>query len=597
METVIVTATRTATTVNESVSSVRVIDRQEIEQSQARSVSDLLSGVAGLHFAVDGGRGANTSLFMRGTNSDHLIVLVDGIKIGSATSGSVPFQHISLDQVERIEIVRGPRSSLYGSEAIGGVIQLFTKQGGGDTRQSMSVTAGSNDTFEGSVGVSGGGDNFFYNLGASGTTTNGIDGCRAPEAGAPSGGCFADQPDDDGYESFAGSARFGYRTDGGSDFSINATESNNKKEFDGNFQDSNESLQRIIGVSTNLVLTDEWFLKLVAGRNRDKSENFIFEKYASTFDTTRDSVSIQSDLVVFGSDTISIGGDYMRDEIDTDGDATGDGFINADDQYSVSDRENKGGFAQYLIHLGAHTVELSTRYDDSDSFGSHVTEGAGYGYDLSDNLRFVSSYGTAFKAPTFNQLYYPDFGEPTLNPEESRTVEVGLRGRSDSGTWAFTAFRTKIDELIGFDDSFNQANIDSAVIEGVEVEVDQSLNDRWSLGADLTLISPENRSEGANKGNVLARRAERSGRIDLDYDAGRWSAGATMKFAGTRWDNQANTKKLKAYKTLDIKAELELAKAWTLQARVENVSDTDYETVYLFNQPERNLSFTLRYAP
>lgn len=585
LDTVVVTATRTATTVNESVSSVRVIDRQQIEKSHARSLPELLSGVAGLHFATNGGRGSNSSLFMRGTNSDHLIVLIDGVKVGSATSGTVAFQHISIDQIERIEIVRGPRSSLYGSEAIGGVIQVFTKRGGGETRQTMSATAGSNDTFEGSLGVSGGGENFFYNLGLSGTTTSGIDGCRARPVGAPFGGCYADQPDDDGYESFSESIRLGYRTDSGSDISVNATQSNNKTEFDGGSQNNNETVQRVLGLSTNLVLSDEWFLKVAAGRSRDKSDNYKDLTYASTFDTTRDSVSLQSDLVLFDDDTLTFGGDYLRDEVDSS------------TAYAVTERENTGGFAQYLMQAGAHSVELSVRHDDNDQFGSHVTHGVGYGVDLSEGLRFVSAYGTAFKAPSFNELYYPGFSNSELDPEDSKTFEAGLRGVGRTGTWALTMFRTEIDDLIVLDATYTPDNLDKAAIKGVELEVAQDLTDQWSMGLDLSLISPVNRSVGANEGNTLARRPTRSGQLDLGYDAGRWSAGASLNFVGTRWDDIANTKKLKAYRTLDLKAELELAEAWTLQARVENVSDTAYETAYLYNQSERNLSFTLRYAP
>ena len=178
-ETVVVTANRAARTVNDSVSSVKVITREDIVKSQARSIPDLLKGTVGVHFAQNGGRGSNSSLFLRGTNSDHVIVLVDGVKVGSATSGTVSFQNYPLEQIERIEIVRGPRSSLYGSEALGGVIQIFTKKGGGKTSLNSHVTVGSEDTYEMSLGLAGGGKNAFYNLSVEGEKTGGIDSCRA----------------------------------------------------------------------------------------------------------------------------------------------------------------------------------------------------------------------------------------------------------------------------------------------------------------------------------------------------------------------------------------------------------------------------------
>ncbi|OZG74981.1 TonB-dependent vitamin B12 receptor [Hahella sp. CCB-MM4] len=593
---VVVTATRTAQTANESISTVRVLTREEILQRQARSLQDLLKGEAGLHFVNNGGRGQNTSLFMRGTNSDHILVLVDGVKVGSATSGSVPFQDFPIDQIERIEIVRGPRSSLYGSEAIGGVIQIFTRRGGGDLKPTISVTAGSHDTYEASAGLSGGGDHFFYSISVSGVNSGGIDSCQA-EAGTEFAGCYVDEPDKDGYENLSGSLRIGYQFENGSEISVSGLRSDNETEFDGSFQNNSETLQEILGVHSTVVLTDTWRVNLTLGRSDDNSDNYLNDSFASTLDTTRDTAGLQTDFILFDRDTLTLGADYQRDKIHTYGDQNFDSIIDDSDQFAETRRENYGGYLQYLMSLDIHDFELSLRHDDNEQFGDQVTGGFGYGLTIADGFRFVASYGTAFKAPTFNQLYYPGFGNPELQPEESETIEFGFRGQYVATQWSVSYFNTLVDELIGYDASFTPANVDEAKITGIEIVVDQRILESWQLGLDLTIQSPRNESNGANEGKQLVRRPERSGRIDLDYLQSGWSAGASIYAAGRSYDDLANTRELGAYQTVDLRAQYEMASSWWLQGRVENLFDTEYETASFYNQPGTSFYLTIRYEP
>ncbi len=593
---VVVTATRTAQTANESISTVRVLTREEILQRQAKSVPDLLKGEAGIHFTNNGGRGKNSSLFMRGTNSDHVLVLVDGIKVGSATTGSVAFQDLPVEQIERIEIVRGPRSSLYGSEAIGGVIQIFTRKGGGDIRPSFSVTAGTDDTYEATAGLSGGGDNLFYNFSISGIDTQGFDSCQA-EAGTVFRGCFIDEPDRDGYENLAGSLRLGYQFENGAEVSLSALRSDSESEFDGSSQNNNESVQKAVSVNASLPMVDIWWIKLIVGRSQDKSDNFHDADFASSIDTTRDTISLQNDFTLFDRDILTIGGDYQRDEVDTYGDQNFDFVIDDADQFAETTRENLAGFVQYQLALDQQSVELSLRHDDDEQFGSQVTGGVGYGVAMGKGLHFVTSYGTAYKAPSFNELYYPGFGNPDLHPEESETVELGLRGSYAVTRWSLVYFNTEVDELINYDASFTPANIDEARITGVEFELDQQLAEDWQIGLALTVQKPRNESDDANNGNLLARRPERSGRVDVDYQQPRWSAGATIFMAGRSFDDAANTRKLNSYNTFDLRAQVELIQSWLLQGRIENLFDTEYETAEFYNQPGFGLYITLRYAP
>ena len=247
------------------------------------------------------------------------------------------------------------------------------------------------------------------------------------------------------------------------------------------------------------------------------------------------------------------------------------------------------------MNISKHNLELNARYDYNEGVKDAFTGALGYAYQLEDNLKFFVSYGTAFKLPSFNELYFPGFGEPTLKPEESATFEAGLRGDKENTDWSLTFFSTKIDELIGFDSSFNQLNVDKASIRGFEFELSQKLTNNWILGIDLSTISPINESTGLNDGNLLARRPETSGRLELDYVTEGWSVGTALVHAGTRYDDAGNTKKLKSFKTLDLKAQYELSKELLLQGRIENLFDSEYETAQFYNQPGRGFFLTLRY--
>lgn len=581
---VIVTATRTAQTADETLSSVTVITRKEIERQQAQSMQDLLRGMPGVSIANNGGLGKTTSIFLRGTESDHLLVLVDGVKVGSATLGTTAFQDIPVEQIEHIEIVRGPRSSLYGSEAIGGVIQIFTRKGGGALEPFFTIGGGSYRTYNTSAGVSGGGERSWFNLSASGVDAEGFNACNGKPS--PGGvGCFTTEPDKDSYRSWSGSLRAGYRLDNGFEMDVHALRTTSDTEFDGNLVNESESFQQVIGGTLRFSPVDMWHITLTAGRGRDESDNFKDGAFKSRFDTERDTVSFQNDIAIATDHLLTVGADDQDDRVD------------GTTAYAVSSRNNTGLFTQYQGIFGAHDVQLSLRRDANEQFGNRNTGGTAWGYALNETLRLTASYGTAFKAPTFNELYFPGFGNPSLRPEESHSFELGLSGRIAWGHWSLNAYETRIDELIAFDAStFAPANIDQARIQGLEASLGMRLAG-WDLHTSLTLLDPENRSGGTNDGKVLPRRARRSLRLDADHTFGNYRFGAALLAEGMRYDDLANTRGLSGYATLDLRAEYTLAKDWRVQGRIENLLDKDYESAAFFNQPGRSLYLTLRYQP
>ncbi len=581
---VIVTATRTALTEDESLASVTVITREQIERLQAQSIQELLRGVAGVDISNNGGPGKATSVFLRGTESDHVLVLIDGVKVGSATLGTTSFQDIPVEQIERIEIVRGPRSSLYGSEAIGGVIQIFTRKGGGTFKPYFSLGGGTYSTHNASAGVSGGGKRGWFNLGASGIDTEGFNACDGkPSPGGA--GCFTNEPDKDGYYNLSGSLRGGYQFENGLEVDVHALYITGDTEFDGSYVNESESVQEVFGGRLRFSPQDIWQVTFAAGQSRDESDNFKDDTFQSRFNTERNTLSLQNDITFAADHLLTVGADYQDDRIDST------------TTYAVSSRNNKGLFGQYQGKFGVTDVQFSVRRDDNEQFGSHSTGGVAWGQTLSKGLRITASYGTAFKAPTFNELYFPGFGNSDLQPETSRSLELGLRGNSTWGRWSLNAYETKVDDLIAFDaTTYAPANIDQAHIYGFEVELDTKLDD-WVLNLTLTLLDPENRSGGANDGNVLPRRARQSLRIDADRDFDRYSLGATLVSAGRRYDDLANTRELAGYATIDLRAEYIFSKAWRAQARIENLFNKDYETAAFFNQSGRSVYLTLRYQP
>jgi vitamin B12 transporter len=572
LDTVVVTATRTAQTVDDSLASVTVITRDEIEQLQSQSLQDLLRGVAGLSVSNSGGAGKSTSVFMRGAESDHLLVLIDGVKVGSATAGSTAFQDIPVAQIERIEIVRGPRSSLYGAEAIGGVIQIFTRKGQGEIKPSFSVGAGSYGAYSAQAGVSGGDKSRWFSSHVNLIDTDGFDALHTTE------------PDKDGYRNLSASLRGGLRFANGVEAELNALRGEGDAEYDGSFVNESESVQQVLGGKLSFAPMPIWQTSLSAGQSRDYSDNFKDASYKSRFNTQRDSASWQNDITIGDNRLLTVGLDRLVDRVESD------------TAYTITSRGNTALFTQYQGAVGAYDMQLSLRRDDNDQFGNHGTGGVALGTDIGKGLRGTLSYGTAFKAPSFNELYYPGFGNATLNPEESRSVEIGVAGKTTNGHWAVNAYETRIDNLIAYDASiFAPNNLDEARIHGVEAicGVDMS---GWAVNANLTLLDPENRASN-NYGKVLPRRAKSAYRLDADRTLGAYQLGASLRTEGHRYDDLANTRRLGGYATVDLRAGYDLAKAWQLQGRIENLLDKEYETAALYNQPGRSLFMTLRYQP
>ena len=459
-----------------------------------------------------GGAGQQASLFLRGTESDHVLVLIDGVKAGSATLGAMPFQHIPLDQVDRIEVVRGPRSSLYGSEAIGGVIQIFTRRGGDDPQPSLSIGAGSHETGKIDAGISGGSGTAWYSMHASAFSTAGFDVRRDTE------------PDDDGYENTALSVRSGGQVSERLEVEASLLNSSGDTEYDNSFSDGADSaktLNRVGHLRGIFTVNDRWTTSLLAGKAVDEAEQYLDRVFQSVIETDRDQLTWQNDIAVGNADLI-FGVDHISEEVYRTG-----------DNYVVDSRDNTGIFTSVHPGFSAMDLEVSLRHDDNEQFGSETTGSVAMGWDLGDRRRATLSWGEAFKAPSFNELYWPGFGNPDLVAESARSLDVGLSGNRDNFRWSVNLFSTRVENLISTvlvdpeTFTYSPVNIDEAEIEGLELTGDVKAGG-WNLSGVLTLQDPRD----ARSGDRLRRRPQWIVNLAADRDFGRWFVGASVLSPG-----------------------------------------------------------------
>lgn len=580
----VVTASRTAQTAEQTLASISVIDRQTIEQVQPTSVNELLRRVQGISITNNGGPGKASSIFMRGTDSDHVLLMIDGIKIGSVTSGGAALQDIPVELIERIEVVRGPRSSLYGSEAIGGVIQIFTRRGSGQgLKPFFSLGYGTHHTLNASAGISGGNGPGWFSLAVNSQDTDGINATRW--------GNSSYEPDRDGYRNLSGSLRGGYRFNNGLEIDGTLMRTRAHNDFDqvyaGTGYSANaDNKQNLMGGRLRYSPWDFWRITLQAGRSEDKSTNEVDHRFYSRFDSQRDTASWQNDFILGEGHELTLGIDWQKDE------------VSGSTDYLEDSRDNKGWYAQYLGEAGRHNWQLSLRRDDNEQFGNHDTGNIAWGFALTDEVRFGLSYGTAFKAPTFNELYFPGYGNADLDAEKSKSFEADLTGHHAWGHWGISLYHTRIDDLIAYDATLGMwgapNNIDKARIRGLELNIGGQWQG-WDWQANATFLDPENRSSDGMHGNTLPRRAKRLFNMDVDRRFDRFSVGASVHAEGHRYDDLANRTRLGGYATVDLRAEYALTPEWRLQGRVANLFGADYETAWGYNQPGQTVLLTVRY--
>jgi vitamin B12 transporter len=576
-----VTANRKAQTIDQVLAPVTVITREDIEKYQAKDIADLLKRTPGVSVASTGGIGANASIFLRGSNSGHVLVLIDGVKVGSPTLGITAFQYLDLAQVERIEIVRGSRSSLYGSEAIGGVIQIFTRKGQSKAfKPSLSVSGGTQGTFKGSASLSGSTDHSWMNIGVASHKTQGVDALLLEKPFGSAAYVGNTESDKDSFRQESASFRLGTRTDSGVTAELIGNRSVGAANYDGLFLNESDFDEQMVTGKLSVPLSDKTDFNAQYGEFRETTRNYLNGTFQNEYKTVSDQLNLSLNSRLTSSSEVQVGLDKQEDKVA--------GTIN----YNESSRKNTGIYANYRGSFGRNQVDLAIRQDDNEQFGRHTTGSVAYGHEFENGNRVTLSHGRAFKAPTFNQLYFPNYGNQNLRPETSKSTEISFAGLHHDVDWSVSAFQNDISDLIAV---FPVENIDKARIRGIEVATaTQAFG--WDVSTNLTLQNPEQVS-GVNNGMKLRRRAQKIFNLNVDKTFGKTQLGASLHAEGKRYEDVANTEKMAGFATVDLRAAYQVDKHWQLAAHVNNLFDQDYETAKGYEQLGINGLLTLTYSP
>ncbi|MFR0693430.1 TonB-dependent receptor domain-containing protein [Enterobacterales bacterium AE_CKDN230030158-1A_HGKHYDSX7] len=551
----VITSARQAQPRAEATSANSVFTRADIERLQVRSVPALLARVPGVQMGSSGGV---VSYSVRGTSTAQTLVLVDGQRIASASSGIARLDYLSIDSIERVEVTRGPRSSLYGADAIGGVIQIFTRRGQPGLHPEVRLAAGSHGTFERSLNLAGGDEHTTFNLGGSLDESQGWD-RTSDNVGADN--------DHDAQRNKAVHLNLDHRFNEDWKAGLNLNDQRGKNEYDDAYNFEPGSPQDEFRVSSYSAyldgqITRMWNSRLELGRSfdRNKAVGAADSWNNGTLETTRHSASWINRLQLDAANQLALGADWYKDRVDGS-------TPFADDQ-----RENHAFFAQHSFKGEWFGTELGLRHDDNQVYGSQNSWNAALSLPVGDNQTWIASYGEGFRAPTFSDLYYPGAGNPDLKAETSKTYELQWRGDFSGTHLEASLYRTEIDDLIAWDSSANQPeNIAKARINGFEASVARDVLG-WQAALGLSLIDPRDRDTG----HTLPYRARRTLSLDLDRQFGAFGVGGTWRAVSQRYDDAANTRELSGYGTLDLRTSWTASEELRFDLKLDNALDRDY---------------------
>ncbi|WP_444633102.1 TonB-dependent receptor domain-containing protein [Cupriavidus oxalaticus] len=574
---VVVTSTRTAQSITEALPHTTVVTQEDIVNSQAPDLRTLLRNQAGVELTANGGMGTNTSLFMRGANSNQTLILIDGVRVSAVSSGTAQLANILPDQIDRIEVVRGNVSALYGSDAIGGVVQIFTKSGAGQApAANASVEYGSNNTRQGTVGYGGQVGDTSFNLTGSAFKTDGFSSINTQQAPRAN-------PNDNPYENQSVSGQVKHRFTPDWDAGFSGYYSKSKLSFDSAFgrpTDDNRTNSELYALSAfvNGKVGADWTTHFKLSQSADNSDTFLNGRPNGTFNTRNRQFNWQNEYAVAAGHTLLFGTDYLQQEL-------------VSSSYGAPTRNVFSVFGGYDGRIGKHQLQLNARNDHYSDFGNQGSFFAGYGYNVTDAFKLIASVSNAFRAPTFNELYFPNFGQPNLQPERARSVEAGVQyTTARAGLLRVTAFETRYDDLIvsALQPSglFLAENVNKAKVQGIEASWRATVYGT-DLGASVTFQNPVDEQNNTQ----LLRRARRHAALDVGRNFGNWRFGGEWLVSSSRMD--AGSRRLGGYGIVNLNARYNIDKQWFVVARVENLFDKDYQLAYPYNTQGRAGFITL----
>lgn len=585
-QTVLVTATRSAQAVTDVLLDHDIITADEIAHAGFSSVAELLQKKRGIEITTNGGPGTASSVYLRGTDNRQNVVLVDGVRIGSSTTGGATWATLPVGQIDHIEIVYGPLSSLYGADAVGGVVQIFTKQGSTYLEPTLALGFGSYGSRSEEAGVSGasGGEHsvrFAVRVGHEAT-----DGFTASQPGA---GPYTYNPDKDGFKRDNASVQVAWQVADGHELGFNLISSRLNAQFDAGPGFDDRSIEKLDDVAFHLKskFTTNWHSLVQVSRSGDR--NATLASYGnSRYDSIARNYSWQNDFTL-GSDSLQVVAEHRQERVESS-------------QSQLQRERNTNSVAlAYQLKRDAHLFSAGLRYDDNSQYHGQTTGSLAYGYRLNNQWRLSSSVGTSFRAPAFNELYYPGYGIAGNRPERGRNAEIGLHYASANQQFSASYYQNRLTDLLVYapvcpvEQSTHQFgcayNVNKAVLEGLSLGSSTRWQ-QWTLKASLDLQNP--RDDTSHK--RLVRRAREHGSVTLEYAAGAWTGGVESVFSSERYDDANNLNRLGGYGLLNLYGSYEFAHDWSLLARWNNVTGKDYELARFYTTPGSNGFIGLRYG-
>ncbi|MGX5832623.1 TonB-dependent receptor domain-containing protein [Aeromonas piscicola] len=584
--TLVITANRVEQPISTVLAPVVVIDRAEIESRQVQSLPALLKTLPGVQITTLGGRGHMSSLFIRGTNSNHSLVLMNGRPIAAMVAGTPDLSQIPLGNIERIEYIRGPRAAVYGADAIGGVINLITK---------TSAKNGSETHLKGGVGSNGYGQGQVRTVQALGQQTDmnmmiGYERTDGFDVVAN-----AQQPDRDGFDSLNGQIGLNHAFNDAWSADFNAQGYDNQTEMDDAYQSADQSRVQAFQYDGGLKFQSETLTsRLEASYGENKLKSWLESKGESSAQPIHTGLTrfswINSWSGVEGLN-LTGGADWQQEQLKSDSRSSGQAF-------NAPDRDNTGLFAVGSYRWQALLWELSGRTDDNEQYGRHNTWSAASGLDIDDNHNVRLSYGTGFKAPTFLDLYYPGYENPDLKPEESKNLELGFTGRYTGWDWSLNLYRNQIQNLIACQSAFSTCKPDNtdAEIRGVEVALGLETGPlHHDLSFDYT--KTEDKNDGDQQ---LLRRAKQKASWLTQVQLGQVDLSTELLYVGKRDDKNfssfpAERVELGSYTLFNLGASYGVTPQLTLGGRIDNLFDRDYAPAYGYASAGTEFKLTADY--
>ena len=580
----LITGNRQVEARSDSSSANTVFTRDDIDRLQPTSLTDLLGRVPGVQVARSGGRGGLPGIYIRGTKSAQSLVLVDGQRMANATSADSNLQYLNIDQIERVEVLRGSRSVIYGSDAIGGVIQIFTRRGADQAPQLRLHSAiGSYGSSQNSVGVSGGDTQTRFNLSAALENTAGINRTTVS---------YPVDNDHDAYRNKSVSLNVSHTLSDSLEVGISAIKNNGKTELDAMYGQKGYSDFDISSIASfvDAQLTERWNSRLELGHseNREKTRDKLSPDIYS-FNTYRNSLNWQNNLTLDDQNSLILGADAYEDS------------VRSNTNFDKDSRWNRAAFIQHRFAGDYFSTELGLRHDSNQQFGSNNTWSASLTVPLNANNDVLLSYSEGFRAPTFNDLYYPDYGNPTLKPEHSKSYEVQWRSQlSDSSRLETSLYRTDIRDAIVADTQWVQQNIGAARITGFESALQQEWFG-WQSSLGIAIIDPRDRETG----HTLSRRARRTLSLDLDRQFDQFGVGASWQAVSSSYNDEQNQQPIAGYGLLGVRGNWRVSPEVKLDLKLDNLLDKtftralyDYNAnYYAYREERRTVQLAITWTP